>query len=71
MDYQKLFDYGKKMGFDDLEIGIGHNQSLSISLFEGKVEKNVAIDEKKFLLKGLLNDKMAQISFEEIGRAHV
>lgn len=65
MDYQKLFEYGKKMGFEDLEIGVGHNQSLSISLFKGKVEKNVAVNEKKFVLKGLSNDKMAQISFED------
>ena len=65
MDYQKLFDYGKKIGFDDLEIGISYNESLSISLFEGKVEKNEAVVEKRFTLKGLLNDKMAVISFED------
>lgn len=65
MDYQKLFEYGKKMGFEDLEMGIGYNEALSISIFKGKVEKNEAVIFKNFTLKGLLNGKMSLISFED------
>ncbi|HHU21434.1 MAG TPA: TldD/PmbA family protein [Acholeplasma sp.] len=62
MDYKKILEDGKKLGFSDLEFQISSSTSLSIDVFKGKVEKNQVQSDFSIVLSGLYNDQLASVS---------
>ena len=62
---KKIIERAIEFGFQDVEIVENTNEEVSISLFQGNVDKNFNGSKKEYTLKGLLNGQMAITHFQK------
>lgn len=61
----KIINRALDLGFDDVEIVENSSSEVSISIFKGNIEKNFVGSDKSYVLKGLINGKMAVEYFQK------
>ena len=61
----KIINRALELGFDDVEIVENSSSEVSISIFKGNIEKNFVGSDKSYVLKGLINGKMAIEYFQK------
>lgn len=63
---QKLFTEGEKIGFTDLELYYESNESLTIGLYEGEVDKYEFSNVQGASIRGLYNGKTGYAFTEKL-----
>ncbi|OQX93666.1 MAG: hypothetical protein B6I17_01835 [Tenericutes bacterium 4572_104] len=64
MDIDKLFKQAKAKGIEDIQISLSNSTNLSITIYEGDVDKYEIADNSKLIVKGIFNKKMGVYSTE-------
>ncbi len=64
MNYNELINKSKEYGFSDLEIYEDRNSELTISIYNGNVEKNNISDATQITIRGIYNGKMSSMILE-------
>ena len=62
---KKILERSKKLGFDDLQVSVTSNEDLELNLFNGNLEKNFLGKDKKYIIKGIINDKSSTLNIEK------
>jgi len=65
MNYQELIKRALDEGFTDIEIYSQHQKGLSISVFDGAIDKNTMNNTISYSIRGIYNDKMAYVTSED------
>lgn len=52
------------MGFSDFEIYVDHSKAISLSVFNGHIDKNTISDNKTISVRGIYQGKMAYLTIE-------
>jgi len=75
MDYKslinKIFEYGKKSGFLDMEVYISNNKKLSIKVFDNEIDRYSIAEEHGLSFRGLFNGKMGYSYTEKIDESSI
>jgi PmbA protein len=58
-------------GIKDLEVFAERNKSLKLSVYQGKVDQHVQSDVEVVTIRGIYNDKLSTVRFENLGHANV
>ncbi len=66
MTIEKLFELGKKEGFEEQEVYEVNSESLEISVFDGEIDKYSMSQEGGLSYRGLLNNKMGYSYTEKV-----
>ncbi|CCV64134.1 predicted peptidase U62, modulator of DNA gyrase [Alteracholeplasma palmae J233] len=69
--YQEWIKKGLEKGITDLEIHAVESKSLKLSLYEGKIDQHVKSDILAASIKGIYNDKMSTVSFENLNNDNI
>lgn len=69
--YQHWIELGKKKGISDLEVFAVRNRSLSLSVYQGKLDSHVQSDVEQITLRGIYQGKLSTIRFENHGKQNV
>jgi PmbA protein len=64
--YQHWIELGKKKGISDLEVFAVRNRSLSLSVYQGKLDSHVQSDVEQITLRGIYQGKLSTIRFENL-----
>ncbi len=64
MNYELLIQQAKQEGFSDIEVTISENKSLTIALFNSKVDKNEFSQTRQIAIRAIYNEKMAYLDLE-------
>lgn len=64
MDYKLLISKALEAGFSDFEIYANISTATTLSIFNGEVDRTEIKDSKNFTVRGIYNNKMAYLSFE-------
>src|SRR5690606_2781407 len=64
MDYKLLISKALEAGFSDFEVYSSKSTSTTLSIFNGEVDKTEIKDSLTFTVRGIYNNKMAYLSFE-------
>ncbi|HNZ50880.1 MAG TPA: TldD/PmbA family protein, partial [Bacilli bacterium] len=64
MNYQSLIKKSQTMGFSDFEIYVDHSKAISLSVFNGHIDKNTISDNKTISVRGIYQGKMAYLTIE-------
>lgn len=64
MNYKLLIDKALNEGFSDFEIYASKNTSTTLSLFNGQLDKTEIKDSLNYTVRGIYNNKMAYLTFE-------
>lgn len=62
MDIDKLFKQAKAKGIEDIQISLSNSTNLSITIYEGDVDKYEIADNSKLIVKGIFNKKWVFIA---------
>lgn len=65
MDFKVLIDRALREGFTDLEIFTTDNKGLTISVFNGQIEKNEMSNLKVYSIRAIYNGKMSNLVVED------
>ncbi len=69
--YQQWIELGKKKGISDLEVFAVRNKSLSLSVYQGKLDSHVQSDVEQITLRGIYQGKLSTIRFENHAKQNV
>jgi PmbA protein len=69
--YQKWIELGKSKGISDLEVFAVRNKSLKLSVYQGKLDQHVQSDVEHVTIRGIYNDKLSTVRFENLTAANV
>lgn len=58
MNFDKYFEYAKKLGFSDVEFKVQTSNKLSINVFHKKVENYSVSENETIFIRGILNGNM-------------
>ena len=64
--FKKWLELGLKKGITDLEIFSTQSKSLKLSFYEGKVDQNVVSNVSSVSIRGVYDDKLARVYFENL-----
>ncbi|RKD30566.1 TldD/PmbA family protein [Thermohalobacter berrensis] len=64
----RLFEYGKKQGFEDMEVYIHGNKKLDIKIFKGEIDKYSLADERGLSFRGIYKGKMGYSYTEKLDK---
>lgn len=64
--FEKWIELGLKKGLSDLEIYATSNQSLKLSVYQGKIDQHVKSKVSSVRIKGIYKGKVASVSTENI-----
>lgn len=65
MNFKELIKRALEEGFTDIEIYSQYQKSLSISVFDGAIDKNTMSNTTGFSVRAIYNGKMAYVTFED------
>lgn len=65
-NYQSWLDLGQAKGLSDLQIFISTNASTKVVVYDGKVEQNTISNVTGVTIKGVYDDKLSSVHFENI-----
>ncbi len=69
--YQSWILLGKEKGITDLEVFAVRNKSLKLSVYEGKVDQHVQSDVEVVTIRGIVENKLSTIRFENLSQTNV
>lgn len=69
--YQDWIALGKKKGITDLEVFAVRNRSLSLTVYQGKLDAHVQSDVEQVTIRGIYDGKLSTIRFENHGQENV
>lgn len=69
--YQDWIDLGKKKGITDLEVFAVRNKNLKLSVYQGKLDQHVQSDVENVTIRGIYNQKLSTVRFENLSDKHV
>lgn len=64
MNYQLLISKALNAGFTDFEVYSAKSSLMTLSVFNGEVDKTEIKDSQSYTVRGIYNNKMAYFSFE-------
>jgi PmbA protein len=64
LNIDKLFKQAKAKGIEDIQVSLSNSTNLSITIFEGDVDKYEIADNSRLVVKGIFNNKMGVYSTE-------
>lgn len=65
-NYNKWIELGLKKGLSDIEIHINEKVDLGLTVYEGKVEQNEISKMRTASIKGIYNNKVANVYVEDL-----
>lgn len=68
LNYNELIKKAKEYGFSDIQVNETKEESLTIFVSEGNVEKNNTAKLTSVLIKGIYNDKVANLELEDLNK---
>ncbi len=71
MMYLEWIELGKKKGLSELEIFAVRNKSLSLTVYQGKLDSHVQSDVESVTLRGIYEGKLSTVRFENLSISHV
>ena len=69
--YESWIALGKAKGLTDLEVFSTRNKSLALTIYQGKLEKHVKSDVEQVTIRGIYNNKLSTIRFENLREENV
>jgi len=69
--YTQWIELGKQKGLSELEIFSVRNKSLSLTVYQGKLDSHVKSDVEHVTLRGIYDGKMSLVRFENLSTTHV
>lgn len=69
--YNDWIELGKKKGLSELEIFAVRNKSLSLTVYQGKLDSHVQSDVEQVTLRGIYEGKLSVVRFENLSTKHV
>lgn len=69
--FKRWIELGKAKGLTDLEVFAVRNKSLALSIYQGKLEKHVKSDVEQVTIRGIYNEKLSTIRFENLSDQNV
>lgn len=69
--YQSWIKIGKEKGITDLEVFAVRNKSLKLSVYQGKVDQHVQSDVEVVTIRGIVENKLSTIRFENLSTTNV
>lgn len=69
--YQSWIKLGKEKGITDLEVFAVRNKSLKLSVYQGKVDQHVQSDVEVVTIRGIVENKLSTIRFENLSTTNV
>lgn len=69
--YKDWIELGKKKGLTDLEIFAVRNKSLSLTVYQGKLDSHVQSDVEQVTLRGIYQGKLSTVRFENLSIENV
>ncbi len=63
---ERLFEEGKRLGIDEMEVFFQENEKLDLGVFEGDIDKYTVSDEQGISFRGIYKDKMGYSYTEKI-----
>ncbi len=69
--YQDWIDLGLKKGITDLEVFAVRNKSMKLSVYQNKLDQHVQSDVESITIRGIYNNKLSTVRFENLSDAHV
>jgi len=69
--YQSWIQLGKEKGITDLEVFAVRNKSLKLSVYQGKVDQHVQSDVEVVTIRGIVENKLSTIRFENLSQTNV
>ncbi len=71
MNFNKILNKSKEVGFSDFEIHIQTAGSLEASLFLGEIQQNVQSDITSITLRGVYNEKLVLMKIERLDEDYI
>jgi PmbA protein len=69
--YQKWIELGLKKGLTDLEVFAVRSKSLKLSVYQNKLDQNVISDVESVTIRGIYENKLSTVRFENLNLAEV
>lgn len=69
--YQQWIELGKQKGLSELEIFAVRNKSLSLTVYQSKLDSHVQSDVEHVTLRGIYNGKLSTVRFENLSTTNV
>lgn len=69
--YQQWIELGKKKGLSELEIFAVRNKSLSLTVYQSKLDSHVQSDVEHVTLRGVYQGKLSVVRFENLSSTNV
>lgn len=69
--YQQWIELGKKKGLSDLEVFAVRNKTLSLTVYQNKLDSHVQSDVEVVTLRGIYNQKLSVVRFENLALTNV
>ena len=69
--YTKWIEIGKQKGLTDLEVFATRNRSLSLTVYQGKLDSHVQSDVEQVTLRGIYQGKLSTVRFENLSLTNV
>lgn len=66
MKFTNIFNKAKDLGIEELELSLSSSNTLSFSIYHGKVEKYSVADNKTLYARGIVNGKMGVATTENL-----
>src|SRR5690554_8127533 len=70
-NYNKWIELGLKKGLSDIEIHINEKVDLGLNVYEGKVEQNEISKMQTASIKGIFNNKAANVYVENLTDSNI
>ncbi|MBO7086363.1 MAG: TldD/PmbA family protein, partial [Bacilli bacterium] len=68
LNYQELINKAKDYGFSDIQVNESTEESLTLFVSNGLVEKNNSANLTSVIIKGIYNGKLATLELEDLNR---
>ena len=69
LNYQELINKAKEYGFSDIQVNESVEESLSLFIANGLVEKNNSASLTSVVIKAIYNGKLASLELEDLNRS--
>ena len=69
LNYQELINKAKEYGFSDIQVNESVEESLSLFIANGLVEKNNSASLTSAVIKAIYNGKLASLELEDLNRS--
>lgn len=69
--YTKWIEIGKQKGLTDLEVFATRNKSLSLTVYQGKLDSHVQSDVEQVTIRGIFEGKLSTVRFENLSLTNV